>query len=304
MEFFHFDLKLYVDDYQLPIYLNIIEPGEHPKYQFHDHNSSEIIIVLDGSAEHIVSHPDQPHKTLKSHLNTGDVLVLHPGPQHAYTNTETLRLCNIIYDQHSLAMPILDGHTLPFFRKIFPEQNIKEKKLSAEPAGRLEKEQLEWLMPQLLELQQLLDNPAPGNTLDVLSLFIRITIKLSKMLSKPDLANPVDRYRIGKAIWRMHTDFAQTLTLDELAASVNMSRRNFCRYFRQITGTSPTQYLMRIRLEHALEMLKDPGKSIVMIALSCGFYDGNYFCKQFRKHMNMSPGAYRRQLLKTSTLAN
>ncbi len=74
-----------------------------------------------------------------------------------------------------------------------------------------------------------------------------------------------------------------------------MSKNHFLRVFRQCYGTSPINYLIRLRLEKSCELLEHSGKNITEIAFEAGFSDSNYYTRQFSKTYGMSPRAYRQQ---------
>ena len=63
--------------------------------------------------------------------------------------------------------------------------------------------------------------------------------------------------------------------------------------FKKVTGYSPIDYLLHVRLSKAAEMLLRSEKTISEIAQECGFTDSNYFSRQFRKNYNLSPREYR-----------
>ncbi|MBS7458116.1 helix-turn-helix transcriptional regulator [Coralloluteibacterium stylophorae] len=85
------------------------------------------------------------------------------------------------------------------------------------------------------------------------------------------------------------------VTLAELAAAACMSRFHFARRFRQSTGESPMQYVMRRRIECAMPMLADSARSVAAIALELGFFDQSHFTRSFRRLVGMAPRDYRRR---------
>lgn len=58
-------------------------------------------------------------------------------------------------------------------------------------------------------------------------------------------------------------------------------------------GCTPLNYLLKIRLYHASKMLIFSDVTINEIALSCDFYDSNYFCKKFKANNKISPRQFR-----------
>ena len=59
-------------------------------------------------------------------------------------------------------------------------------------------------------------------------------------------------------------------------------------------GVSPIDYLIRLRIRKAAELLCDDGTKVTEAAFRVGFADGNYFSRQFRRVTGLTPGEYRR----------
>ncbi len=79
----------------------------------------------------------------------------------------------------------------------------------------------------------------------------------------------------------------------DLAAELGLSTRTLNRRFRQATGHSPQQWLQRLRVSQARDLLRHSNLSINEIAWQVGFQDVSHFGKLFREHAGMSPGRYR-----------
>ena len=74
-----------------------------------------------------------------------------------------------------------------------------------------------------------------------------------------------------------------------------MSQRSFMRAFQAAMGSSPVAHLIRLRLNRAATLLRHNDESITDIAFRVGFSDSNYFTRQFRNVMGVSPREYQRQ---------
>ncbi len=83
------------------------------------------------------------------------------------------------------------------------------------------------------------------------------------------------------------------LSLGIVARAVNMSAFYFCRTFRRATGISFTDYLARVRIEKARNLLLNPHKRISEVAFEVGFQSLSQFNRVFRKIAGQSPTAYR-----------
>ncbi|GFP74726.1 AraC family transcriptional regulator [Clostridium fungisolvens] len=90
-------------------------------------------------------------------------------------------------------------------------------------------------------------------------------------------------------------NFSTELTLDDLAKIANMSKFHFNRTFNAVVGTTPWNYLTKIRLEKSVELLLKDNISIDCIAKKVGFSGENYFSKVFRKYLGISPGRFREE---------
>ncbi len=83
------------------------------------------------------------------------------------------------------------------------------------------------------------------------------------------------------------------ITVSECADFCKMSKVHFSRIFKQITGMPPVQFVLKIRIDRAKELLDFTDKSIAEIAEASGFPDQNYFARTFKKITGMSPTQYR-----------
>ncbi|MEE0954734.1 MAG: AraC family transcriptional regulator [Eubacterium sp.] len=87
-------------------------------------------------------------------------------------------------------------------------------------------------------------------------------------------------------------NYASPITLDDMASTVNMSPKYFCRFFQQMTHHTPIDYLNLQRIEHACYRLSTTEESVTDIAFSCGFNDPSYFIKLFKRYKGITPGQY------------
>jgi len=81
--------------------------------------------------------------------------------------------------------------------------------------------------------------------------------------------------------------------LDVLAAMAGLSTHHFARAFRQSVGMPPHSYLLRRRLQHVEQMLRDTQLPLSEIALAAGFSDHSHLARHFRRVTGMSPSLAR-----------
>lgn len=107
-----------------------------------------------------------------------------------------------------------------------------------------------------------------------------------------DQSETIDAF--ARVMEHLHRNYEQGLTTDQMASMAGLSVSQFERRFRRAFGTSPRQYLMRIRVENAARALVDTDQTVSEIAQACGFYDHAHFSRSFRRIMNTSPSEYRK----------
>jgi AraC family transcriptional regulator len=99
-----------------------------------------------------------------------------------------------------------------------------------------------------------------------------------------------------RAIERLRSDSDADVSLAALAAEAGLSRFHFCRAFKESTGLSPHAWLRQHRLEQAMNMLRDPGASVVSVAASLGYASQTAFAAAFRKLTGERPSDWRRRV--------
>ncbi|GAA5069366.1 GlxA family transcriptional regulator [Nocardia callitridis] len=92
----------------------------------------------------------------------------------------------------------------------------------------------------------------------------------------------------------MWDNCAAELTLDDIAAHAGMSTRTLNRHFREQTGTTPLQWLLRTRIRQAQQLLESTAHPIERIAGQVGFGSPTAFRDRFRRVVGTSPHSYRR----------
>lgn len=93
----------------------------------------------------------------------------------------------------------------------------------------------------------------------------------------------------------IHAHLDRDLGLEELAAIAQISPYHFCRLFKQSTGFTPHQYLIRQRVEQAKLLLKDGKMGILEVALTCGFTHQSHLNRHFKRLTGTTPKKFSRR---------
>ncbi|WP_182262971.1 GlxA family transcriptional regulator [Rhodococcus sp. UFZ-B548] len=111
---------------------------------------------------------------------------------------------------------------------------------------------------------------------------------IARPLRDPDLDGP-----LGRTIEWALANLDQDLEVESLAAHATMSKRNFTRRFKELTGLSPARWVLGRRLDDARQLLETTSWSIARIAESCGFGSPVTFRQNFIATFSTTPTSYR-----------
>lgn len=98
---------------------------------------------------------------------------------------------------------------------------------------------------------------------------------------------------VTSAVEYIHHNYSYTITIDDIASYIGISRSHLFRAFKLHTGTSPKEYLTNYRIAQACNLLKQSDLSIQSVANSVGFDNGLYFSKVFHQKKGMTPSQWR-----------
>jgi AraC-like DNA-binding protein len=95
--------------------------------------------------------------------------------------------------------------------------------------------------------------------------------------------------RIARTLSTLHSNYASPITVEHLAEEVNMSVSSFHRAFKQVTFESPLQYLKKVRLAKAKELITTSGSKANEAAFKVGYTSASQFSREFKRHFNKTP---------------
>lgn len=122
---------------------------------------------------------------------------------------------------------------------------------------------------------------------DLLLQLIRRSVGGQKFLPAPTAAI------VTKCIFFLNKTYAEHLSRWKLASLLNTSEDYLSRIFHNQMGISLWEYLARLRIVHAIDLLRSTGASLSEIADRTGFRDEAYFCRVFKRITNVTPGSFR-----------
>lgn len=145
-------------------------------------------------------------------------------------------------------------------------------------------------------LEQILRQQVTGDWLEQWEVQLRFQEWFRALFrqSVPETEVPDDRARLQSSIRYIGDHYDQTITVDELAADIGLTRASYTRQFKKITGKLPLEYVNAVRLERSKQLLQLTDDRIHEIAQNVGFSSEYYFGRRFKQYAGISPGLYRR----------
>lgn len=264
-------------------------PREGVRYDYH--TELEISLVKSGSGVYLVDGREYD-------MCKGDIFILNNIEPHYITSVDAQDgLVNsvIMFDPRliwSIESSALDLR----FLKIFFERNGRfQNRIRGN--GLVEQE----IAGIFLEIEREFAAKKPEYGLMVKAKLMSLLVCLLRYFdySADDMTRSskymYDLSLISKVINFIDTNLSFDVRVEHLAASVFMSPSHFSAFFKKHTGLKPVEYIIKKRVSRAVEYLKSTDKTVLDIAMLCGFNNTASFNKVFKKYVGGVPSDFRRQ---------
>jgi len=256
-------------------------------FGFHRHDFVELVLILSGSGVHTDGRREVA-------LRRGDVCVIPRGVSHSYRQvSEDLALINILFIPETLPVARLDAALLPGFKPILTGR------LPNENNGYLffhvDEERFRFLETLALALAEEHETSAPGNNFVSLGIFMALAGRLARCYSADRQVAGFDYGSVSKVIAYLNKNYREEISIAKLCGIGGMSKSSLMRNFKNASGVSPLQYLLRLRVGEAAFLLRSTEKTLGEIAAIVGFNDVNYLSRQFKRAQGLPPALYRKK---------
>lgn len=277
--------RTYHENFPVIVYNTVIDAD----HLMHSHDFIEIVFVKSGSGTHILQDIRHP-------LIAGDVFVIPREIKHGYCDVKDLNLINFMFQMSSIDQHFPELKRMPGFFSFFVADSASKKmKHNIGRLLNLTQEELAVVKDLHNEILREEDEMKSGAASASLLHLMRLLIYLSRLLEEKE-NNPfkITEYNnLPKVYDFINNNFNKKISIDELAKIACMSKRNFQRIFMQVNNLNTSQYILKVRLEKARDLLINTSMGVSMIAFKTGFQDGSYFAKQFKKYFSVAPFQYR-----------
>ena len=273
MDFKEYQHEVVVTDEGLPFKLFAFE-GQAGNYvrDKHWHRSIEIFAVWEGQLEFSLHEKKFP-------LNGGEFVIVNSNEVHSIVAPEPNCTVVLQIPQDTFAEYFTDDQFIWFSHS--------------------DRETDHRVFTLLTEMYLIYNNGEEANKLQVLSLYYELlhmlVTKYRKFNVNEDiLKNSKQLKKLSNITRYMKDHYSESLTLESMAERFNYSPSYLSRMFQKHAGINFKDYLLGIRLEHAVRELEETNGQIVDIALGNGFPNSKAFSNAFRDKYGVLPSEYRR----------
>lgn len=280
----HFSTNDFFQDPALPLAVHR-RTAQRPK-ALHTHGFSELVLVLGGEASHITEKDEHP-------IRTGDIFIIQGELAHGYRDSKNLSIINIMFDQGRLHLPDADLHSMPGYHALFTLEPQYRRRHRFASRLQLNEGQLAQAAALAGQLEIEAKEKKAGYIFSSTALFMQLITFLARCYDGEQTPESQTLLRIGATIGYLEDHYQEPVSIGQLTKIGGMSESSLLRAFKQATGYTPVEYLLRLRIRRGCELLRRTDLNITEIAFETGFNDSNYFTRQFKKKMGISPREYR-----------
>lgn len=237
----------------------------------HTHPFTELFLVTGGAGEFYAENDKYP-------LKKGDFILVNPNTVHTEKSSEKNPLEYIVVAVDNFNLELEDTNHF-MFNCMNGHQDI-----------------IKYMSSMLTEQEEgkPYSDRVCQNILEVILIEI-LRITKSNIDTEPAVNSSKECFKLKKYI---DSNYSSKITIDELARLSNLNKYYLIHSFNKYFNCSPINYLCKIRIRAAKELLANSDYSISQISLSAGFSSQSYFTQCFIKDCGISPSSYRRQVKK------
>ena len=136
------------------------------------------------------------------------------------------------------------------------------------------------------------------------SYLCNVAFEIINTLNSADRKSVVASKIVAQAVSLIKQNYSSVYGVEELAATLNISKSHLVREFFKHTGTTPGKYLTNVRIDAVKQLLTQTSLPLNTIALQTGFSGDNYLCKAFKKVTGETPMAYKARVISSQYLPN
>ncbi len=260
----------------------------HAPTALHTHDFHELVVILGGHGVHITEERTYP-------IQAGDVFLIRGDMAHGYADTDRMALVNILFDPRRLRLPTAGLNDVPGYHALFRVEPRLRQTDQFRHRLRLSPDELAEAASLIAELEEELGKKVPGYRFAAVTSLMALIGFLSRHYFKTARVEQRPLRKMSEVLSHIEEHYPDPIPMSLLTRLAGVSESTLTRAFHKIMGCSPIDHVIRVRVGRAADLLRRTDMRVTDAAFECGFADSNYFSRQFRKVMGVSPMEYRKQ---------
>lgn len=274
-------------DFPIAVYLDQLDKNVLGFVNWHWHEELQLSLVTKGAVAFGVNQTTYI-------LKEGQGIFINSGCLHMtkpVTNPDSTYICINV-----------DAKLLTFFPGSVIEQKYIKPflKLPGFSAVVLDRE-AEWqqtILTRIQDIYSLYSQRAFGYELDIgielAAIWKQLIVRQNETVPAAHTNEYIDQQRIKTILSYIHKHYREKITLQEIAALVNISKGECCRFFKRAVKCTIFEYVMSYRINRSMELLQSTDMTVSQIADFTGFGSASYYIESFKKQVSCTPKEYRR----------
>ena len=254
---------------------------------YHDHDYTELAYILSGKGRYLIEEKEYD-------VEPGDLIICNPGVKHTH----------VVTNSKEPTIEFISGFTDFQFKNMAPNSiELVDGGCIVHMSAELKQEIAMHCYAMIAEKESNLIGRYfmfKTHLMQMLLLVMREISEIEKTSQKGCNFESYNKsYAVNRIINYLNENYENKISLEQIAHNIYLSPVYISKIFKEETGESPINYLIKIRLEKAKDILlnSDCG-SIKSIANQVGYEDVYHFSKLFKKYYGVSPLYYKKRAMR------
>lgn len=262
---------------QFPIYVSV-QTGRKELVKIHYHASAEILMIQEGCVLLLIGN-------LYRECRKGDIIFIPPSVVHgAVSLTDDAATLGITYELSLIDIPGLELNLSELFHRTQHSQYI----VSPLAEGHLA------LCKSMRSITEIYGDFSVCTKMQLISHLLQITASLVRIFSLEQSVQDKKYLKLRPVLAHIDEHYMDKIQISQLSDIIHVCDDRLIRLFKEVTGETPIEYVMNLRIEQGIKLLTSTDLPITEVAERTGFGSDTYMTRIFKKKLNTTPGKYRR----------
>jgi AraC family transcriptional regulator, L-rhamnose operon transcriptional activator RhaR len=275
------------------VYINKSSELQEYMNLMHKHDFIEIAYVVSGSGKHVVGENQYD-------ISKGDLFIINYDVPHGFfpksEGKEGLIVYNCVFMPKFLDASLLSSINFQdiassfLFKSLFPDNTAPLPDLNL--CG-TDFQEVGVIFNKMYAEYKAMEK---GYCDIIRAYLIELIIKILRYMDtgKPKFTLPKNEELVNKAIEYLKHNYNTDVRLEDVAIRSFISKNYFSKLFKDVTGTSFSDYVQKLRVDEACSLLRNTDMKVTSIAMQIGINDMKFFYEVFKKITGKTPGDYRK----------